>query len=230
MKTVIGMKKSTGMMRVPVTTCFVEVMLVMGWCSMASGATLFYDDFSEGMKWTTSDSSVSIINDNLVIGSDGDNDDWAEKAISIDLLLQSPIIIEQRAKLVSGGLGYLLPDVSVFFEDSSSISMTYASDSGQSLGWYFAGWTGNYSNAVPGEDYWTVTKMVLTPTGGKLYVESDDEVAEASWSHTSINRIRIDQPWDSVNYVDYVSITPEPATLTLLALGGLAVLRRRRKQ
>ena len=31
-------------------------------------------------------------------------------------------------------------------------------------------------------------------------------------------------------YFDNLSVVPEPATLTLLALGGLAVLRRRRKQ
>ena len=36
-------------------------------------------------------------------------------------------------------------------------------------------------------------------------------------------------PGESDNWNIYVDQTPEPATMTLLAIGGLAILRKRRK-
>jgi len=72
----------------------------------AHAETLFYDDFTENLTWTTSDNSV-YIKDNayLYIDADStDNDDWAEKSFSIDVLSGYPIVIEQRIKLDKGGL------------------------------------------------------------------------------------------------------------------------------
>lgn len=56
-------------------------------------------------------------------------------------------------------------------------------------------------------------------------------VATTLWLHTQIEGIDFVPPWDSVCDIDYISVysIPEPFTLSLLALGGLAVMRRRRK-
>jgi hypothetical protein len=192
---------------------------------------LFQDQFKGSLTWTTSNKSVSIKdNDFLVIDSDGHNDDWAEKDLSIDLSPDHPIIIEQRLKLQSAGLNYRLPLEEIVFENSSSLSITYLpnfpdKESVQPYGWNFGGWTGNHDHAVPGSgywtsaiaDYWAVTRVVITPTEGELYVKPDDhekgwfsdqffKVASQKWSHSKVEKIRFKQPWDSVVYIDYVKV------------------------
>ncbi len=236
------------------STLYIVVALILGLVGVANANVLFEDDFTGGLSWVTSDNSVYINDDEyLYIGSDGGYDDWAEKEFSIDLAADAAIVIEQRVKLESGGLNYRLPDQTIVFEDSSEMSVTYlsAGDPPENYGWLFNGlWTGITEPEVPGAgwwtsataDYWTVTRIELTPTGGQLFMKPDDLekewyseefqfIASTNWSHSQITKIRFDQPWDSVNYVDYIkiSIVPEPATLSLVGLGGALLLRRKRK-
>lgn len=229
---------------------FVLILAIFIFCGAnAHAEVIFYDDFTGGLTWTTSDSSVYIKdNDYLYISSDSGYDDWAERNFAINLTPDTPIIIKQRIKLDSGGLNYRLPGEEIFFEDSSKIGICYLpSDPGQTYGWYFGfgneGYSGIEEPAVIGEDYWVVTKLVITPTGGELYMrpDADDKVngwysedftfvTSTAWSHSQITKIRFDQPWDSANSIDYIKISaiPEPATLLLFGFGGLLLRRKRR--
>lgn len=220
-------------------------------------------DFS-GRSWSVSDSSVSLVDNQLKIGTGGGVNGWAETILSIPLSSQYKTVIEQRIKLESGGRNYRLPGVSISFEDSYMLWTTYLSNENSPVpvnyGWLFGDWTGNYDHGIPGTgwwdsataDYWAITKMEITPTGGKLFVKPSDPlrnwtewpddtsefklVGTMDWSHTSIEKMRIQQPWDSVNYVDYVAITsqpvPIPAAIWLFGAGlvGLVGVRRKIKK
>jgi hypothetical protein len=85
------------------------------------------------------------------------------------------------------------------------------------FGWAFGTWTDIYDHAVPGEDYWAVTRIVLTSTGGQLFVKPDDAakswfstdfypIVTTNWSHSSVEKIRFSQPWDAVCDFDYITI------------------------
>jgi len=61
----------------------------------------------------------------------------------------------------------------------------------------------------------------LTPSGGELFVKPDDpargwvsehfsSVATSTWSHTGIQKIHVRQPWDSINYIDWIKVTGVP--------------------
>jgi hypothetical protein len=170
------------------------------------------------------------------------------------------VVIEQRIKLQSGGLGYRLPSQSIYFEDSTdSTALTITALPGQpgepvQYGWNFGGWTQSDNNTVPGSgfwtsataDYWAVTRVVITPMGGELFVKPDDaergwfsdefySVASRQWSHSRIEKVRFTQPWDSVNYLNYfrvytnnrgdvdgnLTVDLADAILTLKVIGGL---------
>jgi hypothetical protein len=231
------------MKTVNIVLLVVATLLVGSSAALATEVVLFQDDFSGPLTWNYSDDSVYIKDNSfLYIGADGAYDDWAEKPISLSLS-SNPIVIEQRIKLESGGLNYRLPNQWVWFEDGRNVEVSYLQ--GSSDGWHFVEYTGDNNNPVPGEDYWAVTKMVLTSTDGALYVKPDDAdrgwfstefygVATATWSHSSITKIGFKQPWDSVNYVDWIKVSqvPEPGTLALIApallgFAGIAFRRMR---
>ncbi|HML73184.1 MAG TPA: DNRLRE domain-containing protein [Anaerohalosphaeraceae bacterium] len=184
---------------------------------------IYYDDFRDVLTWTVSNSSVYIKdNDYLYISADGAWDNGsAEKTFDINLTPDKQIIIEQRVKLESGGENYRLPGQSVYFDDSSGLSVTYLpSEQGQSYGWHFLDWTGINQPEVKGEDYWTIIRLVITSTGGELHMKPDDAekgwfsgnfsfIASANWSHSKISKIKFTQPWDSVNCIDYITIKSE---------------------
>ena len=249
------------------------VCLCVAAAGTAQAGVFFEEEFSGPLTWVTSDASVSVQNgDYLVIGSNGDfspDEDWAEKEVSVSLSNDYFVVMEQRQKLESGGRNYRLPWNNFWFEDGSGNTVTYlASDPIEdppSFGWYFGSfeegaafaWTHSDEHAVPGDgwwttataDYWAVTKIVMTPTGGQLYVKPDDEargwygdefylIASTDWQHTTLTKIGFEQPWDSVCYVDYVRIydealpTPEPSTIALLltAIPGIGFACYRRKK
>ena len=86
--------------------------------------------------------------------------------------------------------------------------------------------------------YYVRRELNCTTDIGSFYVEEVVNPANnASYSigrndaNTYLNEIDIFSSWsqEADCYIDDVVITPEPATLSLLALGGLAVLRKRRE-
>ena len=52
---------------------------------------------------------------------------------------------------------------------------------------------------------------------------------DQSWLDTTPVRVRIASNWGAEIETSTLTVIPEPATLSLLALGGLAVIRRRRR-
>jgi hypothetical protein len=208
-------------------------ILASMWLSGVSNAdvqSIYHEDFRGELTWTPSNSSVYIRDgEYLYISADGYLGDGAEKIFDIDLLPGKQVVIEQRIKLAEYGMNYRLPAESIFFEDATNIAVTYLpSDPGQSLGWHFDDWTGINDPCVPGDgywdtataDYWTVTRIVITPTGGELYMKPDDpekgwfsndyvRITSAVWTHSKITKIMFKQSWDSANYIDYIDIKIE---------------------
>ena len=239
------------------------VAAASGMARTTQAGILFEEEFNGPLTWTASDPSV-YIKDNqfLVIGSDGDYDDWASKELSIPLSDTYAVVMEQRQKLESGGRNYRLPQNLFSFEDGVDYCVTdlpgLPGEDPPPFGWCFGtvdeevafAWTHSDEHAVPGEGYWTVTRILMTASGGQLYVKPDDEahgwysdefylIATLDWQHTTLEEIAFEQPWDSVCYVDYVRIydealpTPEPSTIALLLTAipgiGFACYRRKRK-
>ncbi len=211
------------------------------------------DDIPIDGTWVISNSSVSTANGQLVVTSNGIVDDgWAEHSLSMNLSNQNPVVIDSRQRLDSGGENYRLPIEDIFFASGSTLSTTYLPSGPIPYGWHFttasgdSSWSGIDNPPVPGENYWAVTRLVLTPTGGELFLKPDDAaqgwysdqfepVLSTSWaSESSITGIRFKQPWDAAFTVDYVNVTvtPEPSTLALLSVGiiSLAAYAWRRKR
>jgi hypothetical protein len=229
------------------TTCQVLLLLlislfpfVMMPVELVFADVIFQDNFTGQLTWIASDPNSVYIKDNdfLFIGTNGKYDDYAYHTFSIPLSVNVPLTIEQRTKLQSGGLNYLLPWELIYFEDNSDntrLDVTFAANGeggpcGINCGWYFGpqapfAFTENKNSGVPGEDYWAVTRIVLSSTQAQLYVKPDDAtkgwfsdsfsfVASASYSHSRIIKIEFQQPWDSVDYVDYITISTPAGTTT----------------
>jgi hypothetical protein len=79
--------------------------------------------------------------------------------------------------------------------------------------------------------------LPITGPGNYEFLFSDFVAAEPALDLNDINLIWLRAGYSNVDpilpariQINDIRTTPEPATLTLLAIGGLAVLRRRRKQ
>jgi hypothetical protein len=216
---------------------------------------LFAEDFDtySPAGWTFSGSEAVWSKSLLRIYSNGSNNDYAQRPLWLDLLGQD-VVIETRLKLVSGGNNYRLPYQVVSFEDDdgsfdedTTLRITYLPSDPGSYGWLFGdpyAWTGNDEPAVPGTgwwteakaDYWAVLRLVLTASGGQLFLKPDDPArgwasddytlaASATWDHTTVQGLRFEQPWDSVCLIDWVLVTGYPRNSAPVADAGAGVKR-----
>jgi len=80
---------------------------------------------------------------------------------------------------------------------------------------------------------WHKVDLNYTPTGGSIYF--DDNLVLNSTAMTSVKAIELGNPWSWAGsqpnplYFDDVTVVPEPTTMALLGLGGLGLIRRRRR-
>jgi hypothetical protein len=104
---------------------------------------------------------------------------------------------------------------------------------------------------TPGANGWETRSMDSTTSGWHL-IGGDDEMGGTYWGDTLEEFAALEynstplgemdviviyaeagtlnsDAYDMVGYVDNIQATPEPATMSLLGLGGLAMLRRRRR-
>jgi hypothetical protein len=155
--------------------------------------------------WTLSDSSVfaDTANGWLHIAANGTYDDKAEKVVDISL----PVVVEGRARLVSGGLGYTFP----------SFEFPFGSDGAEHFGITSAGvwpYTLDVTTArpVPSENTWITFRAIFRQDGGQIFAKYDTDTSffpgqSKSWTVTNhISAIRFRQNWDSVCDLDYLII------------------------
>lgn len=87
-----------------------------------------------------------------------------------------------------------------------------------------------------------ITDIDLSAGTGTLTLYETDNISAVRIADATITATSGSNPFDSIDYfrfvkggegrnfnIDNLSLTPEPATMTLLALGGLLALRRRRR-
>jgi hypothetical protein len=155
--------------------------------------------------WTRSDSSVFADTANrwLHIAANGTYDDKAEKVVDISL----PVVVEGRARLVSGGLGYTFP----------SFEFPFGPGGADHFGITSAGiwpYTLDITTArpVPSENTWITFRAIFRQDGGQIYAKYDTDTSffpgqSKSWTVTNhISAIRFRQHWDSVCDLDYLII------------------------
>ncbi len=200
-----------------VSACITTLLVQRTACAQPTGLP-FAEEFSDPLAWTASGASVALTPEGLLrIAPDMSLNDFADRAVCFDLT-QVPLVIEARLKLVSGGSNYRLPYLAIEFEDGNTVQATYLT---APFGWAFDGWTDFHGSAVPGENHWAVLRLTLTSGGGTLSVKPDDldrgwhsedyaQVAQATWAHERVTRLRCEQPWDSDCLVDWVRIHRAP--------------------
>jgi hypothetical protein len=161
-------------------------------------------------NWIRSDSSVWVDTTNgwLHLGQDYTYDDWAEKAVSFSL----PLRVETRMKLVSGGYGYRLPNLHIFYGTDLQDEIEIGYVTGNEYGWQFSGYTQVHTMSPESEDVWRTVSVIIRSDGGELLARSDSDtaftfIAAVNWSISdSVVRIRYQQPWDAVCDIDYVLV------------------------
>jgi len=160
-------------------------------------------------SWTRSDSSVYVDTDMnyLIIDSSNNYDDYA---ILTDIsILNTSFTIEYRSKLVSSGRNYMLPWFILGYSNGSTLQTNYVVDS-SGHGWFFIDWTYKEQNGPTSENLWWDVKIELTPTTATLNAKESTEsnyhviISQKFNGDLSFDYIKIIQPWDSVNYVDWI--------------------------
>lgn len=172
----------------------------------------YLDDPFDGSngRWQFSDpSSVYLDRANgwLHFDSDGKYDDYAYYPIDEWGL---PLMVETRMRLVSGGQGYYLPVIRLYYGSGQddNIWLTYINDQG----WAMYTFTGNHTYAPPSENTWVTVRAIFREDGGEIWAkyDSDTDFTYVGNDYRNvppfINRIRIFQPWDATMDVDYIII------------------------
>lgn len=201
----------------------------------ASAAPLFEDDFNDGdaVGWNVVHGTWSVINNHYVSLSEagGDVIDDSPRTTTGELSWSS-YTYNARMKLVitedawnDFGLIFYAQDPTNYLrftlgsENTTNARLSHFSNGGgQELGTF-------HNQPVMFEDTWYNISLVLDGSRLSAYVDGVLVVTEDSlpYDHGYIG-ITSDDP---TAYFDDIVVIPEPATLMLLSIGGLAMLRRR---
>jgi hypothetical protein len=205
--------------------CFRLMLLLVAVLVTSAQANLLTNgDFETGnldpwyiTNWGTEDQYITVVDDGtkvaeiLTVGGDGI--ELHQDGIACGAGL--PVVVSLDYKVASGSWNAM--GVSINYWDASE-------------GWLDYGWTLIYDNSTAGggDDQWHTYTTAGKPAGsgvGEL---------EGTWSvplDTAEITMYISQ-WGWVPsgaHYDNVSLVPEPATITMLGLGGLALIRRRKR-
>ena len=191
-------------------------VLALSVCS-AQAVMFFEDDMEAGIgNWEMTDGANTV----LSIAADNGPSAAGSQALSIENLSTDGIVGGAQSTGVSGTYIYLTPNTEITYSfdykgDGDIYFGFYSFKTPEAGGGYDTSATADFVSSYP--DYawnsWvTLTRTVTTgPDAFKLYV--------AFWPASG----------EGTCLIDNVTLTPEPATMSLLVIGGLAMLRRRRK-
>lgn len=224
------------------------VLAVLALTIPAGADVYFSDDFETGTlgsAWVNETSGVSVQNTTVLDGS-----------YSMEIADQSTsaTAIESVVAVYSATPGNALTEWSFLarVDNTSSISATASITAGfeyaLTLRWYHSGQlqylnsSGGYTNIVAYSTGATDAIQVVLDESSEtfdLWVDSTQYVDDAAFSNTTsagLDRIRLSSGMAAASQVDWylddfvVQDVPEPATMGLLGLGGLALLAKRRRR
>jgi hypothetical protein len=168
-------------------------------------------------------------------GCDGDRHDprsWTDPGSLINFVCGQP---EGHGNLITGGGDPIANSAYQHWEGASAPMILRISGAGHTAGDYtievLHAWNGGSITGltVSGADSYTIIQP-----GQVVNTGSDADLLAAIGSHTLVNYSigsngqSVTLEWSGVPKINAWMLTPEPATIMLLGLGGLALLRRRR--